>query len=176
AGLRELCLAQIPREKSRLHFALDVMAVRRMHSPTLNDRVFCHGAQREVAGKGIIIGLPYSILAYADERETSWAPAVHTERVKPNQTAVEIALKQATWVAEQLPAQATAELALDGGYGNLKFFAGMRGVKTFATARMRNDRVLYQLPPTPPKPEGKKKKRGRSRKYGPEFRFADPST
>jgi len=53
----------MPREKSRLHFALDVMAVRRMHSPTLKERVFCHGAQREVGGKGIIIGLPYSILA-----------------------------------------------------------------------------------------------------------------
>ena len=62
-GLRELCVAQMPREKSRLHFALDVMAVRRMHSPTLKERVFCHGAQREVGGKGIIIGLPYSILA-----------------------------------------------------------------------------------------------------------------
>jgi len=173
-GLRELCFAQIPREKSRLHFALDVMAVRRMHSPTLQGRVFCHGAQREVSGRGLIIGLPYSILAYVEEPGTSWAPAVHTERVKPDQTAVEIALTQASWVAEQLPAETTAELALDGGYGNLKFFTGMRGVKTFATARMRNDRVLHRLPPVPR--QSKKKKRGRSRKYGPEFRFAAPAT
>lgn len=173
-GLRELCLGQLPREKSRLHFALDVTAVRRMHSPTLNERVFCHGAQREVSGKGIIIGLPYSILAYVEKPGTSWAPAVHTERVKPDETAVEVALRQASWVAEQLPAEKTSQIALDGGYGNLKFFSGMRGVRTFATARMRNDRVLHHLPPAPPK--GKKKKRGRSRKYGPEFRFADPST
>ena len=171
-GLRELCCAQIPREKSRLHFALDVMAVRRMHSPTLQGRVFCHGAQREVGGKGLIIGLPYSILAYVDERGRSWAPAVHTERVNPDETAVEVALKQASWIAQQLPAEKLAELALDGGYGNLKFFAGMRSVKTFATARMRNDRVL--LPPA--LPTGKKKRRGRARKYGPEFRFADPAT
>jgi hypothetical protein len=64
---------------------------------------------------------------------------------------VAVAVTQASWLAERLPAQTTAELALDGGYGNLKFFGGMRGVKTFATARMRNDRVLYQLPQAPPK-------------------------
>lgn len=68
----------------------------------------------------------------------------------------------------------TSEVALDGGYGNLKFFAGLRGVRTFATARMRNDRVLYRLPPSPQK--GKKKRPGRPIKYGPEFRFADPRT
>lgn len=173
-GLRALCLAQLPREKPRLHFALDVMAVRRMHSPTLKDRVFCHGAQREVGGKGIIIGLPYSILAYVEQRGTSWAPAIHTQRVKPDESAVEVALRQASWVAEEIPAGTLSEIALDGGYGNLKFFSGMRGVKTFATARMRNDRVLHQLPPAPT--TGKKKKRGRSRKYGLEFRFADPAT
>ena len=173
-GLRVLCLEQMPSEKSRLHFALDVMAVRRMHSPTLKDRVFCHGAQREVGGKGIIIGLPYSILAYVEQRGSSWAPAIHTQRVKPDESAVDVALTQASWVAEQLPEDTTSEIALDGGYGNLKFFSGMRGVRTFATARMRNDRVLYQLPQTPPK--SKKKKRGRSRKYGSEFRFADPTT
>jgi hypothetical protein len=171
-GLRALSLQQALRQpQSRLHFAIDVMAVRRMHSPTLKDRLFCHGAQREVGGKGIIIGLPYSILAYVERRGTSWAPALATQRVKPDQSAVEVAVTQARWVAERLPARTTPEIALDGSYGNLKFFAGLRGVRAFATARMRNDRVLYQLPPTAPK--GKKKKRGRRPKYGPAFRFAE---
>jgi hypothetical protein len=145
-----------------------------MHSPTLKDRVFCHGAQREVAGRGIIIGLPYSILAYVEQRGTSWAPALHTQRVKPGESAVEVALTQTSWLARKLPADTTSEIALDGGYGNLKFFSGMRGVRVFATARMRNDRVLYQLPKAPKK--GKKKRPGRPSKYGPEFRFADPAT
>lgn len=173
-GLRALCLNQAPRAQSRLHFALDVMAVRRMRSPTLKDRLFCHGAQREVAGRGLIIGLPYSILAYVERRGASWAPALHTERVKPDQSAVEVAVTQARWVAARLPPETTPEIALDGGYGNLKFFCAMGGVRTFATARMRNDRVLYQLPQTPL--SGTKKKRGRRPKYGPAFRFADPRT
>jgi hypothetical protein len=170
---RALCLAQLPRERSRLHFSLDVMAVRRMSSPTLNDRLFCHAAQREVGGQGVIIGLPYSILAYADERGTSWTPAVHTERVKPGQTAVEVALAQSRWLVEQLPAQTSAEIALDGSYGNFNFLMGLTGVKAFTTARLRNDRVLYQPLPAP---EPGKKSFGRPRKYGPVFRFSDPNS
>jgi DDE superfamily endonuclease len=172
-GLRELCLNQVPRTQARIHFAIDVMAVRRMNSPTLKDRVFCHGAKREVSGTGIIIGLPFSILAYVEQRGTSWAPSLHTQRVKPDQSAVEVAVKQASWIAEQLPAKASPEIALDGSYGNLKFFRAIRGVRCFATARMRNDRVLYQIPQTPPAGE---KKPGRPPKYGPEFHFADPQT
>src|SRR5438046_2177235 len=60
--LEELCLAKIPSDQVA-HFAIDVMSVRRMHSPTLQDRLYCHGAKREVAGRGVIIGLPYSIVA-----------------------------------------------------------------------------------------------------------------
>jgi len=173
-GLRTLCLQQVPREKARRHFALDVMAVRRMHSPTLQERVFCHGAQREVGGQGVIIGLPYSLLAYVEERGNSWAPAVHTQRIKPGQSAVEVALTQVRWLAVKLPADNPPEIALDGGYGNRKFFAGLRGVRGFATARLRNDRVLYQLPLA--LPSGAKRPPGRPPKYGPEFRFAEPAT
>lgn len=171
-GLGRLCVQQLPTQAKRYHFACDVMAVRRMQSPTLKERVYCHGAQREVGGKGVIIGLPYSILAYVEKPGTSWAPSVHSQRVKPNESAVEVAVGQAKWVAKQLPEGSTAEIALDGSYGNLKFFGGMRGVKTpaseeanfaseetgcgcLATARMRNDRVLYQLPQTPLKGQPK---------------------
>jgi hypothetical protein len=173
-GLRKLCLEQLPRQQSRLHFAIDVTAVRRMRSPTLKDRLYCHGAQREVGGKGIIIGLPYSILAYIKQRGASWAPPLHIQRVKPDQSAVDVAVTQSKWVAAELPAEITAEISLDGGYGHLKFFSEMRGVNIFATVRMRNNRVLYQLPQSPP--IDREEKRGRPPKYGPAFRFADPKT
>jgi len=171
-GLHSLCLSQVPQTQEWLHFAIDVMAVRRMNSPTLKDRVFCHGAKREVSGTGIIIGLPYSILAYIDRRGASWAPSVHTQRVEPSQSAVEVAVAQARWLAEQL-ANTNFTIAFDGSYGNLKFFRLILGVRAFVTARMRNDRLLYLIPEAPPEGE---KKPGRPPKYGPEFRFADPAT
>jgi len=145
-----------------------------MHSPTLQARVFCHGAQREVGGQGIVIGLPYSLLAYVAERGSSWAPAVYTQRIKPGESAVTVALTQVRWLAAKLPADSPPEIALDGSYGNRKFFAGLRDVRGFATARLRKDRVLYQLPPA--LPSGAKRRSGRPPKYGPEFRFADAAT
>ena len=173
--LRELCMQQLPPGRKRYHFAVDVMAVRRMRSPTLKERVYCHGAKREVGGKGIIIGLPYSIVAFVDKRGTSWAPSIHTRRVKPQESAVEVALSQTKWLVQRLPADATGEAALDGGYGNLKFFQGLSGVKVFVTARIRNDRVFYQLPPSTDGEE-KKPKPGRPSKYGAAFHCNDPTT
>jgi hypothetical protein len=173
AGLRQLCLAHLPAGRTRYHFALDVMSVRRMHSPTLNERVYCHGAQREVGGKGIVVGLPYSLLAFVDQRGSSWAPTVHTQRVKPGASAVAVALTQTSWLAQHLPPALTAETALDGGYGNLPFFLGVQGQRLFATARLRNDRVFYQIPSPPP---AGTKPRGRPVKYGKVFKCSDPST
>jgi hypothetical protein len=99
---------------------------------------------------------------------------VHTQRLKPGESAVEVALAQVRWLTTKLPADSPPEVALDGSYGNRKFFAGLRGVRGFATARLRNDRVLYQLPAAPP--GGAARKPGRPQKYGPEFRFTDPGT
>lgn len=173
AALHKLCLTQLPAGRTRYHFALDVMSVRRMHSPTLNERVYCHGAQREVGGKGIVVGLPYSLLAFVEQRGASWAPTVHTQRVKPGESAVAVALQQTRWLAEHLPPELTAETALDGGYGNLPFFLGVQGQRLFATARLRNDRVFYQVPP--PLPAGTKR-RGRPVKYGAVFKCSEATT
>jgi hypothetical protein len=49
---------------------------------------------------------------------------------------VDVALTQTRWLAGKLPADITSDIALDGGYGNLKFFSGVRGVRVFATPRM----------------------------------------
>lgn len=76
--LRLLCFQLLPKQDF-LHFALDVISIRRMHSPTLKERLLCHGAKREVCGKGLIIGLPYSLLAFVDRRASSWAPTLHTQ-------------------------------------------------------------------------------------------------
>jgi hypothetical protein len=173
AALRKLCLSQLPAGRTRYHFALDVMSLRRMHSPTLQERVYCHGAPREVGGQGSIVGLPYSLLAFVEQRGSSWAPTVHTQRVKPGESAVAVALTQTSWLAAQLPPELTAETALDGAYGNLPFFRGVQGQRLFVTARLRNDRVFYQIPSPPP---AGTKQRGRPVKYGAVFKCSEAAT
>ena len=166
--LNLLCLEQVPHRPSN-YYALDVMPVRRAESKTLKERVVCHGAKREAFGNGVVLGLPYSILAFTENASSSWAMTVSSERVKPEEKAVSVAVKQIEWLFENKSADETS-VGLDGGYGNVGFFLGLKGKKVFAVARMRNDRTLYRRPRVA---DGK---RGRDPKYGEKFKFNEPET
>ena len=165
--LHLLCLAQVPVRQS-LYFALDVMNVRRPDSETLKDLMICHGAKREAFGNGVILGLPYSLLAFCENASSSWAMTVNSRRVKPEQKAVEVAVAQIEWLFDNIGAEEEASVGLDGSYGNLGFFTQMKDKKGFAVARMRNDRTLYRRPR---EPDGKQ---GRDPKYGEKFKFNEP--
>lgn len=167
--INRLCLWHVPK-KQELFFALDVMNVRRANSETLKERMICHGAQREAFGKGLIVGLPYSILAYCENAQSSWAMSVNTKRVEPEQKAVEIAASQIKWLIKNLDSDQEASVALDGSYGNKEFFRLLQGQKSFAVVRLRDDRLLYHRPR---EPDGKQ---GRDPKYGAEFKFGKEET
>ena len=146
----------------------DVMNVRRAESETLKERVICHGAKREAFGKGIVFGLPYSLLAFTENAKSSWAMTVNSERVKPAEKAVGVAVKQIAWLFEN--SEAETSVGLDGGYGNVGFFLGLKGKKAFAVARMRNDRTMYG------RPERRESRRGNQAKYGEKFKFNEPES
>lgn len=138
-----LCLQQVPCDRVA-HFALDVMSVRRMHSPTLKERRYCHGAKREVGGRGIIIGLPYAIVAWSFARGSSFAPAFTMRRIKPDEKAVAVAVEQLLWVGAYTASELDWRAALDGAYGNREFFARLQEKAVQVVARTRCDRVLYR--------------------------------
>ena len=167
--LNLLCLQQVP-ERESLYFALDVMNVRRPQSETLADLMICHGAKREAFGNGVVLGLPYSLLAFCENASSSWAMTVHMQRVKPKQKAVAVAVEQIQWLFDHLGEEQEVSVGLDGSYGNLGFFRQMKDKKAFAVARMRNDRTLYRRPR---EPDGKP---GRDPKYGVKFKFNQPQT
>lgn len=168
--LEELCLAEIPTDQVA-HFAIDVMSVRRMHSPTLQDRLFCHGAKREVSGHGVIIGLPYSMVAWATERGSSFTPAVNIRRLKPDQKAVAVAVEQVLWLGFYTPSALDWRAALDGAYGNREFFAPLQGKEVQVVARTRKDRVFYRRA-DPAAYRG----RGRRAVFGEAFRCKEASS
>ena len=161
--LNLLCLAQVP-ERKKVFYALDVMNVRRAESETLKERVVCHGAKREAFGNGVVLGLPYSILAFTENASSSWAMTVNNQRIKPDEKAVSVAVNQIQWLFEN-KSEAQTSVGLDGGYGNVGFFLGMKGKKAFAVARMRNDRTMYR------QPKKEVGKLGRTPKYGEKFKF-----
>lgn len=165
-----LCLEQLPNDR-QIHFAIDVMSLRRMHSPTLNDKRYCHGAQREVSGRGIIIGLPYSMVAWATQRGSSFAPAVNLRRLKPEQKAVAVAVEQVLWLGFYTPSSMDWRAALDGAYGNREFFAPLQGKAVQVVARTRSDKVFYRR--ANPQAYGGK---GRRAVFGAAFRCKEPQT
>ena len=145
--LNLLCLAQVP-ERAAVYCAVDVMNIRRAQSETLKDRMVCHGARREAFGNGVVLGLAYSLLAFTAEAGSSWALTLNSERVKPEEKAVSVAVKQIAWLFEN-KSGVQMSVGLDGSYGNVGFFLGLKGKKVFAVARMRNDRTLYRRPQRP---------------------------
>jgi hypothetical protein len=89
---------------------------------------------------------------------------VNVERIKPGEKAVPVAVKQIEWLFEN-KSEAETSVGVDGSYGNVGFFLGLKGKEVFAVARMRNDRTLYR------RPEKEEGKRGRTPKYGEKFKF-----
>lgn len=169
-ALDELCLAIVPTAPVA-HFAIDVTNVRRMRSPTLKERRYCHGAAREVAGRGVIIGLPYSIVAWESQRGSSFSPPVNLQRLKPEQKAVGVAVEQVLWLGLYTPSELEWRAALDGAYGNREFFAPLQEKAVQVVARTRCDAVLARLA-GPNQYCG----RGRHPLFGPDFRCKDERT
>lgn len=169
-ALNELCLEAVPTAQVA-HFAIDVTGIRRMRSPTLKERLYYHGAAREVAGRGLLIGLPYSILAWESRRGSSFSPPVNIQRLKPDQKATAVAADQVLWLGLYAPWQLEWRAALDGAYGNEKFFAPLEGKAVQVVARTRCDSVLVRLA-TPDQYCGK----GRRPIFGPDFRCLDEQT
>ncbi|MGH8761010.1 MAG: hypothetical protein ACREVW_16130, partial [Burkholderiales bacterium] len=164
------CAEQLPTD-GVAQFAIDVSGVRRMRSPTLKDRLYYHGAAREVPGTGVVVGLPYSFAAWVPERGGSFAPPVHIHRLEPGETAVEAAVAQVRWLAFYLPPELEWRAGLDGAYGNRKFLTPLQDKAVQVVARTRDDRVLYRR--ADPEAYGG---HGRKAVFGDEFRFRDPST
>lgn len=169
-ALDELCLEMVPDEQVA-HFAIDVSNIRRMYSPTLKQRRYCHGAAREVGGRGVIIGLPYSIVAWESQRGSSFSPSVNIQRLSPEQKAVEVAVNQVLWLGFYTPSHLEWRVALDGAYGNREFFAPLEGKAVQVVARTRCDAVLARLA-DPEQYCG----RGRRPIFGPDFRCKNEQT
>lgn len=169
-ALNEECLEQVPTDQVA-HFAIDVTNVRRMCSPTLKQRQYCHGAAREVAGRGVIIGLPYSIVAWESQRGSSFSPPVNIERIEPGEKATAVAVDQVLWLGFYTPSHLDWRAALDGAYGNREFFTPLQDKAVQVVARTRCDAVLARLA-GPDQYCG----RGRHPIFGPDFRCKDERT
>ena len=167
---RQLCV-QVP-TKERLIFSLDGTAWPRPAAPTLSDRQYVYSPTPAIDGGSIVVGYPYSILAWVAEVGSSWALPLDIERISSQQTAVEMGITQVKRLCE-LRADQLADcqhiVVADGKYGNHRFLGPLRSLNCGLLVRMRRDRVLYDSP-------GEYSGHGRPRVHGERFAFDEPDT
>ncbi len=164
-------IQQVPRRGLQV-FALDGTAWAHPAAKTLADRQYVHCPTSAVHGGSIVVGHPYSILAWVPERGSSWAPAVSVRRLTSQQTAAEVGVEQVKQLCRHRRTEMTKEFHLivgDGKYGNHKFLSPLKDEPCGVLARLRRDRVLYGEP-------GPYSGRGRPRVHGDRFAFKEPET
>jgi hypothetical protein len=168
------CLAEkvTTNEAGNILLALDVAAWPRPDAVTLPDRQYVHSSTQDVTGKDIVVGQPYSLLAWVAAEAESWTLPVDTQRVRSKQTEVEVGVAQIKRFCEQRGSALEETLHVfvaDGRYGNHRFLGPLRHLPCGFLVRLRCDRVLYG-------PPGPYSGLGRPRKHGDRFAFKEPET
>jgi len=164
-------IQQIPQEGIQV-FSLDGTDWPHPQARVLADRQYVHAASAAVNGGTVVVGHPHSVLAWAPERHSSWAPVVSVRRVVSHKTEVEVGVEQVEWLCQHRQAEMKQWfhlIAADGRYGNHRFFGPLKELPCGKIARMRCDRVLYGAP-------GLYGGRGRPRVHGDRFAFKKPET
>jgi len=153
-------------------YPLDGTAWAHPGAKTMSDRQYVYSPTIAVNGGSIVVGHSYSVLAWAPERNSSWTPSVSVQRIKSEQTAVQVGVEQAKRLCQYRKAtmsEALDIIAADGKYGNHRFLAPLKDEPCAALVRLRRDRVLYGVP-------GPYSGKGRPRVHGDRFAFKEPET
>jgi hypothetical protein len=169
--LEHYFIQQIPNQGPQI-FSLDGTSWLQPAAKTLPDRQYVYSPTKMLNSRSIGIGQPYSVLAWAPERHSSWAPSLSVRRVSSEQTDVEVGVEQVKLLCRQRPEEMKKDLYLivaDAKYGNHRFLGPLREEPCGVLVRMRRDRVLYGEP-------GAYSGKGRPRVHGDRFAFKESET
>jgi len=164
-------IRQIPTQGPKL-FSLDGTAWPHPAAWALADRQYVFSPTPAVDGGSIVVGHPYSVLAWVPEPGSSWGLPVSIRRAPSQQTDVEVGIEQVKWLCHYRHEEMFEDLYLiiaDAKYGNHRFLAPLRDEPCGALVRMRRDRALYGAP-------GAYSGHGRPRVHGDRFAFKEPET
>jgi hypothetical protein len=164
-------IRQIPTKGPKL-FSLDGTAWPHPAARVLADRQYVFSPTPAVDGGSIVVGHPYSVLAWVPEAGSSWGLPISIRRALSQQTDVEVGVEQVKHLCRHRYAEMLEDLYLiiaDAKYGNHRFLAPLRDEPCGALVRMRRDRVLYGTP-------GVYSGHGRPRVHGDRFAFKEPET
>lgn len=120
----EKYLVQLLPPDDWLVFPLDTTSWSHTAARIMLDRQYVYSASDTGLGSPVIVGHPYSVLAWAPERNTSWAPPLSIRRVPSQKTDVEVGVEQAKQLCRDRRVEMLRAFHLivaDGKYGNHSF-------------------------------------------------------
>ena len=169
--LEEHFVQQVPMKGPQL-FSLDGTAWPHPAARSLADRQYVFSPTPAVDGGSIVVGHPYSVLAWVPEPGSRWGLPVSARRALSQQTDIEVGVEQVKRLCQHRHAEMLENLHLivaDARYGNHRFLAPLRDQECGILVRMRRDRVLHGEP-------GPYGGHGRPRVHGERFAFKEPET
>jgi hypothetical protein len=169
--LEHFFIQQIPTRGPQM-FSLDGTSWLQPAAKTMPDRQFVYSPTKMLNSRSIGIGQPYSVLAWAPERHSSWAPSLSVRRVPSEQTDVEVGVEQVKLLCRKRSEEMKQDLHLivaDAKYGNHHFLGPLQEEPCGTLVRLYRNRVLYGEP-------GPYSGRGRPRVHGDRFAFKEPET
>jgi hypothetical protein len=166
--LESYFIQQLP-TRGPVLFSLDGTAWPHPAARTLADLQYVFSPTPAVDGGSIVVGHPYSVLAWIPECGRSWAGPVSVRRAPSEQSDVAVGIEQVRRLCCQRHKAMFDVLHViiaDAKYGNHRFLGPLRGERCGVLVRMRRDRVLCGAPP----PYGGQ---GRPRVHGDRFAFKE---
>lgn len=169
--LAQAFVQQVPRQGVNV-FVLDTTVWAHPSARTLSGLVYALSPTKALKPHSIVQGHLYSLLTWSPRPGQSWSPSLYSQRLEPEQTAIEVGAAQVKQLDQARPdpnQQGLDVIAADGHYGNHRFFRAVRGLNCAIICRLRADRILY-LAPDP------YSGRGRPAVHGARFAFKAPET
>ena len=169
--LRDL-LARHPLAGGQPIYAVDVTTWPRCDAECSPERGLYDHPSRQSAGQPIIAGWAFQwICQLSFARDSPTAP-LDARRLHPTEDTGQVAAAQVGALLGRLPAGGPVPLVVfDAGYDSAQLSLDLADAGVAVLVRLRSDRCFDADPP--PRPPGT---RGRPRRHGAKFAFADPAT
>ncbi len=159
-----------PVEGERVWLGIDATSIQRPESQTSPDRTVVYVPNLPESSKPISYGWQFSTVVILPVPSSSWTAVLDQQRIRSDQTSVEVAAAQLRELAALLDVGCRPIVATDRWYSCAPFLLATDGLPFDKLLRLKRKRVLYRAAPAPTG------KRGAPRKDGERFQCGDPST
>jgi hypothetical protein len=132
-------------------YAVDVSSWPRCDAENSPERGYYYHPSRHSAGQPIVAGWAYQLVAQLGFIRDSWVAPMDARRVKPDEDANEVAVRQVRALVTRLPQRGEAPplFVFDAGYDPVRLQRSLGGCHAQILVRLHSGRVFYGDPPTP---------------------------